>query len=637
MRRRANRSLTADEASLARHPPLPTADSASAAVPPVSAAPSERWLSGAILALILFALAIRVPLVVYRGLGQDEAEHLHAAWAVAHGQVPYRDFWQLHPPLLYYLMAPIFTLMGEDLRIIYVGRGLMLLCIVLIMVQLYQIARACFDPLTGLLAVCLLSYALLWWRSAYEFRPDIPQTLLILVSLWRFMQAWTRRSRGEFLVAGALLGVSFWLLTKTLFPLVGLTLVFVLSAGLRRSRAALQHNLTNLLLFLTAFAVPVFLGAVLLWMAGAWPGFLKWAVVGAFRYPAPFSAFPIMNLEVHFVFFELALVGLMLALARMVRAGAVDEVQLSPLLAGSVTAVIYLFMMPAPNAQSALPFLPLAAMYAAEVLRRLIARALASGGSGPGAAPELLVPFVRSPPRLACAGLMALLLAGVCVLPLGALLAKKPPFKDHWPDVRQKIRYVLALTSPGDSVFDAYGQYIFRPHATYFYRLSRPILVWLNSGVIPEAEILNDLRRRHCKVVMFSGTLRMLPANLLRFVESHYIPTGSQAGDDEVLVAGQVLRRADLRGNRATVSLIATAKYGVRVVGGTPRIFIDGRLYQGPLFLDQGDHQVVVEGDVESLAIVYDRAFAPQLRRLDRRATDQKGRTVAPPSQEDDR
>ena len=317
----------------ARSQSQPTAGPDLAPVLPAPTSSAERWLSGAVLTLILFALAIRVPLVVNAPLFQDETEHFHAAWAIAHGQVPYRDFFQNHTPLLYYLTAPLFTLMGEDLRIIYVARGLMLLCLLLILLECYRIARTCFDALTGLLAVLLLSYFLLWWRTAYDFRPDIPQTLLVLVSLRRFMQAWELRSPGDFLAAGALLGVAFWLLIKTLFPLTGLTLVFGLSLGLRRSAAALRETLTGLLFFLTGFAVLVVLGGVLLWLAGAWPGFFQWTIVSSFHWPVRFSPLGLRDQRAHFVSWTLAIVGVTLTVTRMVRARIVDEVQLSPLLA----------------------------------------------------------------------------------------------------------------------------------------------------------------------------------------------------------------------------------------------------------------------------------------------------------------
>ena len=614
-------------------PASPAARHDPAAGLPVAARAAERWLSWIVLALILLALLIRVPQVVNWRLERDETEHLHAAWAVAHGQVPYRDFWQLHPPLLYYLMAPVLALMGEDLRVIYVGRGLMLLCILLILLQLYRIARACFDALTGLLAVLLLSYLLLYWSAAYEFRPDIPQTLLILMSLWRFMRAWERRSRVEFLASGALLGVACWFLIKTLFPLVGFTLVFGLSSGLRRSAAAIRENVTGLLLFLSAFAATVVLGGVLLWMAGALPEFLRWTVVGAFRWPERFAPFPriyrtvMRHPEAHFVFWALALVGVNQTVTRMVRARVVDEVRLAPLLVGSVTAAVWLFLMPAPYAQSALPFLPLVAMYGADVVRQVVARALPPEAIGP-AAGDAAVPVVPARAHPAWSALTALLLIVVCVPPLRVVLTWRPPLRDQWTGFRQVIGYVLALTSPGDSVLDSYGLYIFRPHATYYYSLSDAHLTWLRTGLIRETDIINDLLRSQCKVMIFSHWYmgRRSPT-LLKFLRSHYVSTGFlDRRHLNVGVAGKALRPADLQANRATVSLVASAEYAVRVIGGAPKITIDGRLYQAPLFLTQGDHQLVVEGEFDSLAIFYSRVLAVPFPEPDRPPTDRSDR-----------
>ena len=41
------------------------------------------------------------------GFEWDELEHLHAGWEVGQGRVPYRDFFEHHPPIFYYLLAPL--------------------------------------------------------------------------------------------------------------------------------------------------------------------------------------------------------------------------------------------------------------------------------------------------------------------------------------------------------------------------------------------------------------------------------------------------------------------------------------------------------------------------------------------------
>lgn len=44
----------------------------------------------------------------------DNVEHIHATWLVAYGEVPYRDFFQHHNPLLWYLFAPVIRLLGGN-------------------------------------------------------------------------------------------------------------------------------------------------------------------------------------------------------------------------------------------------------------------------------------------------------------------------------------------------------------------------------------------------------------------------------------------------------------------------------------------------------------------------------------------
>jgi hypothetical protein len=80
--------------------------------------------------------------------------------------------------------------------------------------------------------------------------------------------------------------------------------------------------------------------------------------------------------------------------------------------------------------------------------------------------------------------------------------------------------------------------------------------------------------------------------------------------EPDILVAGKVLRPSDLTASRAIVSLVASAEYAVQVVGGQPNVYIDGQLYQAPLFLTQGDHQILVEGEFQEVAVFYSRVLA---------------------------
>jgi hypothetical protein len=127
-----------------------------------------------------------------------------------------------------------------------------------------------------------------------------------------------------------------------------------------------------------------------------------------------------------------------------------------------------------------------------------------------------------------------------------------------------------------------------------------------------------------------------LPPDLLGFLLSHYVPTSFRAGDRRVLVAGTVLPRATLVGNRATVSLIASAEYAVQVQGGTPRVTIDGQLYQSPVVLSHGAHEIVVEGEFQEIIIIYSRAFYSPLSPRAPSVVDRSDQTRRPGSPDDE-
>ncbi len=65
-------------------------------------------LAAAVVALLVaLPLLLRLALVERRGFNPDELEHLHFAWNVSTGKVPYRDYFDHHTPALHYALAPL--------------------------------------------------------------------------------------------------------------------------------------------------------------------------------------------------------------------------------------------------------------------------------------------------------------------------------------------------------------------------------------------------------------------------------------------------------------------------------------------------------------------------------------------------
>ena len=42
----------------------------------------------------------------------DDVEHIHSAWLVFQGKIPYVDFFQHHNPLIWYIFAPMVGVMA---------------------------------------------------------------------------------------------------------------------------------------------------------------------------------------------------------------------------------------------------------------------------------------------------------------------------------------------------------------------------------------------------------------------------------------------------------------------------------------------------------------------------------------------
>src|SRR5262249_48141951 len=107
--------------------PVPRPPEAGRGTLPVGPA-FPRWLLVGLTGLVLLACGILAFEIRRRGIDPDELEHVHAAYCVWRGDVPYRDFFEHHAPALYYILVPLMKWLGPEIAVLWVGRGLMWLC-----------------------------------------------------------------------------------------------------------------------------------------------------------------------------------------------------------------------------------------------------------------------------------------------------------------------------------------------------------------------------------------------------------------------------------------------------------------------------------------------------------------------------
>ena len=140
----------------------------------------EPFLSLAIFAflfLYLFSSQIRY-------LNNDEYEHLHNAWMMREGTIPYFSLDLKHSPMLEWVNLLLMSVVGESAIILQTVRLFMFLLSCGSLCLVYWIANEAYGSrLAGFAAVFLLLGSFIWMTCSFEARPDNFMVFFALVSL----------------------------------------------------------------------------------------------------------------------------------------------------------------------------------------------------------------------------------------------------------------------------------------------------------------------------------------------------------------------------------------------------------------------------------------------------------------------
>lgn len=118
----------------------------------------------------------------------DEFEHLHASWLVSEGFIPYKDFFEHHHPLLWYLSAPIVSLFYNNVTIFYVMRLVSCLVSVATLFYMCQIVLF-FSNKTGVwLTIALYLGNIITFYNFYQYRPDVYMNFCFILGLFYWLK-----------------------------------------------------------------------------------------------------------------------------------------------------------------------------------------------------------------------------------------------------------------------------------------------------------------------------------------------------------------------------------------------------------------------------------------------------------------
>jgi 4-amino-4-deoxy-L-arabinose transferase-like glycosyltransferase len=526
----------------------------------------------------IFSLVVRIFLTTTRRFDADEFEHLHASWMVHEGYLPYRDFWQNHTPLLYYAVAPLFSIFEEGSSLVLLIRFLFSAFAFVILWQTYLLARLDHDRMTGILSVLVLSCSYLFLHKTIEIRPDHFLVAFWLASLLLLIRHLSKDHNAfPILMSGFLLGIGMLFTPKALLCLAAAFLI-VLS-----KRLAVHGSISFLQIFklccfyLIGFLIPFGAAAAFFYANGILHLFFDSNVTTNLNFPFARKLAYLLSLRYSILFFLCAAGVAVCVHERAWWKGYGSRVLIATSMIFLV--IIFFFFLPASSPQSALIFVPLMSIFC-------------------GIGFKKTVDWYSSDSKQASNRRLSLILffLGAVLLPCAAALYEKPSTSNNAQQL-EMIDAIVTRTSRQDVFFDGNIAYVFQPQAYYYGSLIEEIVAKIDQGEIKES-IPASLKEKRCKFVIYDDRIARLPENILSFIGNNYIPSDIPG----VHIAGKQLGPENFAGKRAKFWIQIPMNYEISV-NNSRNFSVDKKPYKGPIFLAEGVHNLTSSQPLISVRI----------------------------------
>lgn len=561
------------------------------------------WTLRGLVALGAAGALLTVWQSMHQRFAVDEVTYAHGAWAIAQGELPYRDFFFHHTPLLLQALAPLFALLGDDPGYILVLRWVMLLPLAVTVWACIRL-NASPDPFTGRWEGWATGgFLLLVWpfvAHAIEIRPDNLALAFFLLALVLIPAGRGDPPMRRGAAAGFFLGAAVWTSEKALLYGCVFALGFLIDLvrWLRSRRGGgpspallLGHPLA----FLGGFLVPVVTATLYLAATGSLDAFWQWGVTWNLEheehYPGhPWTLYFAPFFVDYWLFLPITVVGAAASLRALVRRSDPGTDPWSHrdllLLPALITTLLSFTLQAAAYRYSLVPFLALFAIFTIRGLVVLLE--VAAGSRLPGLRP--------------LAALLAALLLGWTAFVAGSRLlaeSRNDPQLADW-------RTLQRLTAPDDPVFDAAGRAVTRPHVSFFYFNDETVRLVIGERL--SREITEGIRTTGCTVAWRDRQWVFLPEPLKELLYLHFQPMDETA---TFWVWGRPFERGEHGGGFRIAGQFLAVREGRYFVEpaevlASGRLTVDGRAITEPIFaLERGPHEVVYEGEASSFHILW--------------------------------
>jgi hypothetical protein len=524
--------------------------------------------------LIVVSFGWRLWLLETRLFDQDEFEHLHGAWLIFKGLLPYRDYFEHHTPWFHFLLAPFYHFFdvekdaGDAFAFLFFARRLMWLLTGVILLFTFWLGSLWHDARVACVGTLFLVNTEIFSARTLEIRPDVLATacwlvcLVLVVSAVQSEKAVCSKTQWQFAWSGAFLGAGIMANQKVLFALPGLAIAMSWYILDPRAHGTRRGRLQNVGYQVAGFGAPIFLTLAYFYLRNGSREFFEYNFFFNFRFKqhiASFRHLPKLFYNNPYLMF-LGSAGLIRHLLSIFRRDSFwrGDFILIPSVLGLIGG---LFLIPEVYSQYYLLFLPLVGLLAGAFLVESVDKlaelrhhiplwqwsslvalcaltilaglGLISRGTESHWPPVLVTAYWFG----AFAGAVVLLflrrrtLALIFFLiVLSALPLKRMHAAFGLRNTVQldEIRYVIEHTAPTDTVMDGFtGSGVFRPHAYFYFFPHYGIGAMLTDE--DRYELLKNLYsgRVAPELILFDEDLRNLSPAITAFFEEYYQPVGT--------------------------------------------------------------------------------------------------------------
>src|SRR5262249_14043311 len=202
--------------------------------------------------LVLLTVCLRLPVIVHPKAIDDEAGYATVAHELLHGGTLYVSALDRRPPLLFWIYAAIFFVVGPynwlPFHLIAVA------WILLSMWGLYALGRELFSREVGLVAALLYSiYTASVYYKLLEFNGEVMMDLPIVWALYIAFKQHASHHRPELILSGVLLCCAFLIKQPAAIAALPVGMYFLLPAYRAQRHLSLRYSVLHATLLTTSY------------------------------------------------------------------------------------------------------------------------------------------------------------------------------------------------------------------------------------------------------------------------------------------------------------------------------------------------------------------------------------------------